>query len=236
MGILTRFKDIMSANINALLDKVEDPEKMIEQCLINLQNDLEKVKSETASIMADSQRAKRLYDESIEEIEQLQSYAIKAIEAGNDDDAKKFLAKKAQVTSKQAEQKQAYDIAKKNADNMKAMYNKLVDDIAKLENRRDIIKSKLAIAKTQETINNITFSVDGANKSMVAFKRMEEKANKALDKANAITELNANSTNDIADLTQKYNLPSSAIEHELAALKASLTESGSSPLSPPKTL
>lgn len=236
MGILTRFKDIMSANINALLDKVEDPEKMIDQCLINLQNDLEKVKSETASIMADSQRAKRLYDESIEEIEQLQSYAVKAIEAGNDNDAKKFLEKKSQVTSKQTEQKQAYDIAQKNADNMKAMYSKLVDDIAKLENRRDIIKSKLAIAKTQETLNNITSSVNGANKSMVAFKKMEEKANKALDKANAITELNANSTNDIADLTQKYNVPSSAIEHELAALKASLTESEISPLSPPKTL
>ena len=51
MGILTRFKDIMSANINALLDKCEDPEKMIDQYMRNLESDLGKVKAETASVM-----------------------------------------------------------------------------------------------------------------------------------------------------------------------------------------
>ena len=45
MGILKRFKDIMSSNINALLDKAEDPEKMIDQYLRDLQEDLRKVKS-----------------------------------------------------------------------------------------------------------------------------------------------------------------------------------------------
>ena len=49
MGILTRFKDIMSANINALLDKCEDPEKMIDQYMRNLESDLGKVKAETAA-------------------------------------------------------------------------------------------------------------------------------------------------------------------------------------------
>ena len=53
MGILKRFKDIMSSNINALLDKAEDPEKMIDQYLRDLQEDLRKVKSETATVMAD---------------------------------------------------------------------------------------------------------------------------------------------------------------------------------------
>lgn len=223
MGILTRFKDIMSANINALLDKVEDPEKMIDQCLKNLQSDLGKVKAETASIMADAQRAKRLYDESVEEEMRLQSYAIKAIEAGNDNDAKKFLEKKAQVLQKQSELKQAYDMAQKNADNMKAMHNKLVNDISELENRRDIIKGKLAIAKTQERINNIGSSIDGANHSITAFERMEEKANKALDKANAMAELNTKPQDDITELAEKYSQTSSAaIEDELEALKASL--------------
>lgn len=226
MGILTRFKDIMSANINALLDKVEDPEKMIDQCLKNLQSDLGKVKAETASIMADAQRAKRVYDESVEEAARLQSYVIKAIEAGNDNDAKKFLEKKSQVLHKQSELKQAYDIAQKNADNMKAMHHKLVNDISELENRRDIIKGKLAIAKTQERINHIGNSIDGANRSMTAFERMEVKANKALDKANAMAELNAKPQDDIAKLAAKYAQTSSAaIEDELEALKASLKPS-----------
>ena len=46
MGIISRFKDIMSANINALLDKAEDPEKMIDQYLRNLESDLAKVKQD----------------------------------------------------------------------------------------------------------------------------------------------------------------------------------------------
>ena len=59
MGILTRFKDIMEANINALLDKAEDPEKMVDQYLRNLESDLGKVKAETAAVMADEAKAKR---------------------------------------------------------------------------------------------------------------------------------------------------------------------------------
>lgn len=58
MGILTRFKDIMSANVNALLDKAEDPAKMIDQTLLNLRKDLAEVKKETAAVMADEKMQK----------------------------------------------------------------------------------------------------------------------------------------------------------------------------------
>lgn len=222
MGIITRFKDIMSANVNALLDKAEDPEKMIDQCLRNLNSDLGKVKAETASIMAEEQRAKRALTECTEEIEKYQTYAVKALQAGNDADAKKFLEKKAELTAKQAELQAAYDAAKNNADNMKAMHNKLVGDISQMESRRDAIKAKLATAKTQERINKMTASIDGANNSMTAFERYEEKANQALDKANAMAELNAGSKDELKDLTRKYDTPSSSIDAELEALKASL--------------
>ncbi len=63
MGIITRFKDIMAANINALLDKCEDPEKMIDQYLRNLEQDFSKVKAETAAIMAEEKNAKRKLDD-----------------------------------------------------------------------------------------------------------------------------------------------------------------------------
>ena len=115
MGILKRFKDIMASNINALLDKAEDPEKMIDQCLRDLNSDLGKVKAETAAIMADEQRAKRELDECTAEIAKMQSYAEKAVMAGNDADAKSFLAKKAELTTKQASLQQAYDLAAANS-------------------------------------------------------------------------------------------------------------------------
>ena len=225
MGILQRFKDIMSSNINALLDKAEDPEKMIDQCIRNLNSDLGKVKSETATVMAEEQRAKRELDACVKDAENMQAYAVKAIEAGNEDDARKFLAKKNELVTKQAGLQQAYDLAHQNAVNMKAMHDKLVGDLKQLESRRDMIKGKLAAAKTQERINKMTSGIDGANNSMAAFDRFEQKANAAMDKANAMAELNKSAVDDISDLTAKYGSPaadSSAVDDELAALKASL--------------
>lgn len=222
MNILTRFKDIMSANVNALLDKAEDPEKMIDQCLRNLNNDLGKVKSETATIMAEEQRSKRALDECLEEITKYQNYAIKALEAGNENDARKFLEKKASLSEKQASLQQSYDAASKNALNMKAMHNKLTQDIKDLECRKDSIKAKMAVAKTQERINQINTSIDGSNRSVSMFERMEEKANQALDKANAMAELNQKPVDEMEELTQKYDTSTPSVEDELAKLKASL--------------
>lgn len=223
MGILTRFKDIMASNINALLDKAEDPEKMIEQCLRNLNADLGKVKSETAAVMAEETRSKRELDECTNEITKMQTYAIRAIEAGNEDDAKRFLERKSTLTTKQEGLQQAYNLAATNAANMRAMHDKLIKDISELESRKQMIKSKMAVARTQERINKITSNVAGANNSMAAFDRMEAKANSMLDKANAMAELNTHTTDDIQDLTAKYgSSSSSAIDDELAALKASL--------------
>lgn len=222
MGILTRFKDIMASNINALLDKAEDPEKMIDQCLRNLNSDLGKVKAETASIMAEEQRSKRELDECTSEINKMQNFAVKALEAGNEDDARKFLEKKSSLANKQAGLQEAYNIASANASQMREMHDKLVNDINELESRKDMIKGKMSVAKTQERINKIGSSVSSANNSISAFDRMEAKANKMLDSANAMAELNRGAKDDIADLTAKYASPSSEVDDELAALKASL--------------
>jgi phage shock protein A len=214
----------MSSNINALLDKAEDPEKMIDQCLRNLNSDLGKVKSETAAIMAEEQRAKRVLEDCNEDITKMQSYAVKALEAGNEADARKFLEQKASLTSKQPGLQEAYDLAHNNATHMRQMHDKLVDDINELESRKDMIKGKLAVAKTQERINKMGSSVVSANNSMASFEKYEEMADKALDKANAMAELNRSSSEQsIDDLAKKYETNSS-VEDELAALKANLNK------------
>lgn len=177
MGILTRFKDIMSANINALLDKCEDPEKMIDQYMRNLESDLGKVKAETASVMAEETRAKRELDECTEQVNKMQSYAEKALTAGNEADARKFLEKKQQLVSTQTALQQSYEAAAANAAKMRQMHDKLVKDIESLESRKAAIKAKVATAKAQERLNSIGSSVTGANNSMAAFSKMEAKAN-----------------------------------------------------------
>ena len=223
MGILTRFKDIMSANINALLDKCEDPEKMIDQYLRDMESDLGKVKAETAAVMAEETRCKRQLDECTAEMDKYQKYAEKAVLAGNDEDAKQFLAKKAQLATQQANLQQAYDVASANATKMRQMHDKLCKDIAELNSRKDSIKAKIAAAKTQEKINKLGASVEGVKGSMSAFDRMEAKADAMLDKANAMAELNASGKDETDDLMSKYDAePSSAVSDELAALKAKM--------------
>ena len=226
-GIIKRFKDIMSANINALLDKAEDPEKMIDQYLRDMESDLGKVKAETAAVMAEETRAKRELDECGQEIEKMQKYAEKALTAGSEEDARKFLEKKAQLVKDQAAYQQVYDNAALNAAKMKEMHEKLSRDIASLNERKASIKAKVAAAKAQQKMNDLTARVGKVNVSdgVSAFDRMEAKANQMLDEANAMAELNAPSSDEatVEDLQKKYDAGSSAdVEDELAALKEKL--------------
>ena len=223
MGILKRFKDIMASNINALLDKAEDPEKMIDQYLRDIQEDLRKVKSETATVMAEEQRCKRQLDECDAEIAKMQNYAEKALLAGNEADAMKFLEKKNQLIQKQVPLQQAYDAAAANSAKMKQLHDKLTKDVQDLNNRRDAIKAKVQVAKTQEKMNKMVGSIGDSSASLDAFDRMEAKANSMLDKANAMSELNSMGGDSIDDLASKYDeAPTAAVSDELAALKAKM--------------
>ena len=223
MGIIARFRDIMASNINALLDKAEDPEKMIDQLMRNLADDLAEVKEETAGVIAEEKRAERALEECKKEIAELGSYAAKAVQAGNDNDARKFLTEKASIEGKLAGLTEAYNLAHQNADNMRSMHDKLVNDINELNARKEMIKGKMAVAKTQERINNMIGSTaSSANDSIAAFERMEAKADKLLDKAEAKAELNKGTDAKIEDLKEKYGAANADIEAELAALKANL--------------
>ncbi len=206
MSILKRFTDIMSSNINALLDKAENPVKMIDQLMRNLNDDLNKVKAETASIMAEETRAKRELDECQSNVNKMLDYAKRAVDAGNDNDARQFLAKKATLTERLTILNTKYEGARANSEKMKQMYNKLS---LQIEER---------INKMGSSINNSTSSID-------SFNRMEEKANRMLDEANAMAELNSKANDSIEDLMGKYDNKNSSVEDELEALKNSSNKS-----------
>lgn len=219
MSILKRFTDIMSANINSLLDKCEDPAKMVDQILRNLNDDLGKVKAETASIIAEETRAKRELAECNQEINKLVEYAKRAVKSGNDDDARFFLSKKADLTKNQETLEQKVQIASTNALKMRQMHDKLIKEINDLNARRDDIKAKVATANMQKRLNDLGGSLHHSTANLGAFARMEEKANRMLDEANAMAELNTPKDN-LQSLMDKYDAqPSSSIEDELAALK-----------------
>ena len=220
MSILSRFNDIIKANINALLDKAEDPAKMIDQYLREMTDDLAEVKRETASVMAEETRAMRLADENQAQVDKYDALARKALQAGNETDARVFLARKQELEAAGAGLKTAYAAAHENAVRMREMHDKLARDIETLKSRRQSIKAKVTVAKTQEKINELSSASEKVSGAMGAFERMEEKANAMLDEANAMSELNNFSVDEALKLEEKYakeNAPS--VDDALAKLK-----------------
>ena len=228
MSILNRFSDIISSNINAVIDRMEDPEKMIDQYLRNMMDDLAEVKRNTAGIMAEEARAKREVDQNEAQVNKYAELAKKALEANNDDDARIFLSKKQETENVGSGLASSYASAHENAMKMRQMHDKLANDIEVLRNRRAMIKGKMSVAKTQETLNTVTDSISKTQGAMGSFQRMEDKANRKLDEANAMNELNSEPVNEAKKLEEKYaSQTSAAVEDELERMKKDMGMSSS---------
>ena len=223
MGILDRFSTIVKANINALLDKAEDPGKMIDQYLTEMTESLAEVKRETAGVMAEETRTRSKVEANRAEVQKYADLAKKALQAGNEGEARVFIAKKQQLETAGQGLEEAYAVAKANAQKMREMHDKLVGDIEELKRRRETIKAKVAVARTQGKLNEIGAASDKAEDAMSAFQRMEEKADRMLDRETAIAELNAAPKDEAAALEEKYSgAGPAAVDDELARLKAEL--------------
>ncbi len=223
MGMLERFNDIVKSNITAVMDKFEDPAKMVDQYLIDLTEDLAEVKEETATVMAEETRCKKAVADNEKAVEKYMKLAKAALEAGNEGDARIFLAKKNELAAHGENLQAALEAAKVNAEKMRQLHDKLVSDIESLKVRKEAIKSKVSVAKTQEKVNKYADASEKYAGKMGAFERMEQKADRMLNKATAIDELNK-SGDKVADLESKYEIAEedAAVEADLAALKAEL--------------
>ena len=224
MGIISRFADIMEANINALLDKCEDPAKMIDQTLRKLNEELAEVKNETAAVMAEEKSAKRRVDELQAEIDKYDSSARKAIQAGNDGDARTLLARKQDLESQKVTADSTYAVAKANSEKMQQMYNKLTSDINTLNSRRETIKAQVSMAKAQDRVTRVAAEI-GKTNAADTFSRMETKAQKMLDESTARAELSKMQlTGDATEeLANKYaSGTDKSVDDELARTKAEM--------------
>ncbi|NLK13495.1 MAG: phage shock protein A [Spirochaetales bacterium] len=100
MGVFSRFLDIVNANINALLDKAEDPEKMIRLMIQEMEDTLIELKSSAAAKMATLAKSKREYGEAEEEMKRWQARAELAVSKGREDLAREALLAKRQVSER----------------------------------------------------------------------------------------------------------------------------------------
>ena len=223
MGIFQRMTDIAKSNINALLDKCEDPEKMVDQMLLELREKLAECKKQTSGVIAAESQAKRALDECQDNVDKYDKAAMNAVASGADDDARALLEKKQKFKAKLPDLQASYDAANANADAARENYEQLSAAIEDLESRKADIKAKMAAAKAQEAVNKATAGASAsAGASLAAFDRMEAKADAALDRAMAERDLNK-AASGTDDLMKKYSGGGSAsVDDELAAMKAKL--------------
>lgn len=184
MGIFSRLKNMTRANVNSWKDQSDEPEKSIDEYLRSLNSDLGKVKAETASLLAEERRAKNALDECCAEIIKMQRYADKSVEAGNENESRKFLEQAKKLGERLSDLQNAYNLASSKAASMKQVQDRLIVDLAGLEQRRIELKGKLAEARLQQEVNS-----DGLSSGQASFREIEEQMTQAIHEAEALAEL-----------------------------------------------
>jgi phage shock protein A len=182
MGILSRFKTIMASNVNAVLDKAEDPETTVEELMRGLRLDIGTVRAEAAALQAEEQRAKRALEECRAEIRKLTAYAEKSHEMGNTADAGLFQDKRDALLPKETELEARYTEAAGQAARLKELEEKLSSDIGRLEARQAELKERMA----QQKLNTLDAPGHGG---ISAIQAAEDKINSAYYEAKALAEL-----------------------------------------------
>ena len=220
-GIFSRFKNIMKANYNGILDKAEKPDKMIDQYLRNLEEDLSEVKGSTAEVLAHEKQVRRQIEKSERSVKEWNGYAAQAAGKGNDDDARLFLQKQIAEENRLAGFRDSLKVAEENSLKMRQMHDKLVSDMEVLRSQRDELKARYTVAKTKQDLAGKASGLNSrVNNDMAGFGRMSDKITRMMDEADALISLESE-TKDVEDAKARYTKPAvdEDIENRLKALK-----------------
>jgi len=222
MGIFSRFTDIINSNINSLLDKAEDPAKMVRLIIQEMEDTLVEVRSTSAKTLAEKKDLARQADRSEQDAFVWQEKAELALSKGRDDLARAALLEK-----------------KKCSENMVSMTEELVhidDHIAKLQNEVVQLQDKLADAKARQ--KSILLREKTANSRLKVKRNIQ--SNKVDDALNRFDSYERK-IDDIEAQVDAYDMGSKSladeiaelaedekIDDELAQLKAKLNQTSSS--------
>ena len=223
MAIFKRLADLLKANINDLIDKSEDPEKMVKQIIIDMEEQLQGAVQGLGSVMASERQMLKQFEESQAESKMWEERAKTALKANNEDLAK-----------------QALDSKLKGDERMKHYYNmyKEISSQSKvLKEQVEILKSKLVEARARQSLLIARDKVAEARKEVSAaigdldssgafakMDKMEKKISEKEAQADAAFEmsgLDAEKTNEFTEMENKQ-----AVDDEMSRLKAELAKEG----------
>lgn len=220
MGIFSRISDIFKSNVNDALDNAEDPEKMIKLMVIEMQESVNKATSGLATAMAQEKKLERDLDKYKAMSEDFKSKATQAMQAGNEDLARKALAKKAEADQQAAQYQAMFD----SASGMTTKLKEQVDGLkAKLSEARLKESTLIARSQTAKAQTDIAKQIGGFDSNSFAkFDKFEEKILKSESEAQAFTELS--DSNKSIDDDFKLLTKNSQVDDEFEKLKASLNK------------
>jgi phage shock protein A len=214
MSIFSRVRDLMSANINAMLDSAEDPEKMADEYLRQLNNELYEAKTNVASAMADATKLNTKETQYSVETDQWATKAEAALRAGDEELAKAALARKVHASKLAAQYKEQSDAQDQQVEALQQALVQLETRISETRAKKELIVAKKNRAQTQEAIQRAARGI-GSNNALDKLDQLEERVDDRLAKANAMSKLEGDTLeNKFRDLERD-----SEVDSELAELK-----------------
>lgn len=189
MAFLSRVRDILSANLNDLLDRAEDPEKMVNQYLRDLNANLYETKTHVAAAMADETKLHNKMVQYQAEADQWQSKAEAALRANDEELARQALSRKLSSQKLADNYKQQYEAQDQQVEEMQDALVKLEARIAEAKARRDLLIAKRNRAETQETIQRTIQGINSTN-ALDKLGQLEERVDDQLAQADAMARLN----------------------------------------------
>jgi phage shock protein A len=222
MGLIERAIRVIRSNISSLIDKAEDPEKVLEQTIMDMQEDLIQLRQGVAQAIATQKRTERQYSQSQSTANEWYRRAELALQKGDESLAREALTRRKsyQQTADdlKAQIDQQTEIVNKLKQNMRALESK----IAEAKSKKDLYIARARSAKASEKINEMLGSV-GTGSSMAAFERMEEKVMELEARSEAIAELGTD------DIDRQFAALEAGddVDTDLADLKAKLLSESS---------
>ncbi len=174
MGIFDRFASLIKSNLNDLISSAENPEKMLNQIIIDMRDQLVKAKQQVAAAIADE---KRLRDQADAEFTQAQDWMAKAelaVREGRDDLAKQALVRQSEHVSHGQQMETTWQSHQAETEKLKASLRDLNDKIEEAKRKKNLLLARQRRAQAQKRIAD-TMSAMSEKSAFEAFARMEEK-------------------------------------------------------------
>ncbi len=188
MGVFKRIKRVFKANMNSAMDKAENPEKMLTQVLIEMNEQLIESKKSVASAIADEKRLERQMRNNQSLSREWEDKAKLAVKAGKDDLAREALVRKQEYDSVYLQYKEQWEIQHESVEKLKIVLKQLQRKIEEAQRKKNLLIARAKRARAQKRIQETMTSIDDSS-AFEVFDKMSEKVDRLEAENEAIMEL-----------------------------------------------